>query len=240
MENDDRSQGTINRHIAILEEKAEQTWKDLQAACPCLRNYRTYKHFTEDFSLEDDCAIRDEFLNDFSRVTSFTKSMNCLLILLFNKELQKLIYCARTPTVREDAWSIIVTEFLGVLPDLQRDCPSIGQFMKLVRSNATTACRKAAAKRNKDADEAFCGWKESVYKKGIASKQAEEAGYNDLLEYLRKNLREDEFEALMQRIRQEYYLRNTSIPGLKEARNTAAERRAIRKARNLLRKYPGG
>ena len=107
-------------------------------------------------------------------------------------------------------------------------------------SQTSTMQGTPRAKRDRKTIEAFCGWQESVYKRGYVSKAVEEASYSELLEYLKARLTPDEFAALLQRCRQEYYLRKSPVPCLKETRDTVTERRAVRKARDLLKKYPTG
>lgn len=223
--------------VLDLEKTIDEQWNTLVIVCPAFRSFQN----SRDVLKKCHAPNLDSSGNQLYRELLLNHDKNVLLtelmFLLFRRELRQVADYCRYKDMKEDAWGITVTTFLSLFPKARKENWSAVELLQRTKMDALERVKHEATRDKDDVYERYADFRKFDMPNDAPSTQLEDASYNEIVEHLKSSLDEVEYKALEKRNKYELNQRGRKIPGLAIERDKLAERRAVRKAKRLMKRF---
>ncbi len=223
-------------HLADMRQDVIANWSQLRSEHSFLAIYATYPDFAKDCSWEK-LYKKPLYAELLSAATPSNSMIQLVAILVFASKLRTIIRFMYSHykhyAIVEDTWMIIVMEFLKYVYSLRPPFPEPEEIFKKIRTKTGNQLRKFLrdTKRSHDRED------ELFAEKAFKESSEQIMSYHDIVNALKNRLKEDEYDALFDRIKYEFYDRHKKLRDFKVGRNAPAERRAVKKSKRTLKVY---
>lgn len=236
---------SCNRQLALIQKQAADGWVSLQGKCAVLRKFSGYDDFQRKCKLRTITTWEDETYREIVRQLQITPELNCLLILLYSQKLKAIIgvlfHRYHDELLREDYWSIIIEQFTCILMRPEARDLSPAEVFKQTRNLSMVFVRRAMNRTQGEAFTAYAHVKRFDIERGYESTQYDRANFNEIMAYFKEHMKPEEYSALLLKGDHEFHRRGRKGCNNHPKRISRIERRAVQKARRLIRKFfPNG